>query len=53
MIKVLDKHNGEIVEMETREMAEGMIRIMVKWRNEKRKAGEKRDNKNNYIIIEA
>jgi hypothetical protein len=53
MIKVLDKRNGEIVETETREMAEGMIRVMVKWRNEKRKAGEKRDNKNNYVIIEA
>ena len=53
MIKVLDKHDGEIVEMDTREMAEGMIRVMVKWRNENRKEGEKRDNKNNYIIIEA
>ncbi len=52
MIKLFDKHDGTIVELETREEAEGLIRVMVKFRNEGRHLGQPRDNKNNYIIIE-
>lgn len=52
MYKVIDKHDNENVIFETREEAEGMIRIMVKWRNAKRKAGEPRDSNRNYLIVE-
>lgn len=52
MYKVIDKHDNENVIFETREEAEGMIRVMVKWRNAKKKVTEPRDSKKNYIIVE-
>ena len=50
MFIVIDKLTGETIECEDREMAEGAVRVMVKWRNDFRKAGEKIDNKRNYEI---
>lgn len=52
MYKVIDKHDDENVIFETREEAEGMIRVMVKWRNATKKAAEPRDSRKNYIIVE-
>lgn len=52
MYKVIDKHDNENPIFETREEAEGMIRVMVKWRNATKKATEPRDSRRNYIIIE-
>ena len=52
MYKVIDKHDNENVIFETREEAEGMIRVMVKWRNATKKAAEPRDSRKNYIIVE-
>ena len=52
MYKVIDKHDNENVIFETREEAEGMIRVMVKWRNAKKKVTEPRDSRKNYIIVE-
>ena len=52
MYKVIDKHDNENAIFETREEAEGMIRVMVKLRNATKKATESRDSRRNYVIIE-
>lgn len=52
MYKVIDKHDNENAIFETREEAEGMIRVMVKLRNATKKAVEPRDSRRNYVIIE-
>ena len=52
MYKVIDKHDNENTIFETREEAEGMVRLMVKWRNATKKAVEPRDSRRNYVIIE-
>ena len=45
-------HDNENAIFETREEAEGMIRVMVKLRNATKKAAEPRDSRRNYVIME-
>lgn len=54
MTKILFNKTGEIIEAENKEEAKIMIMMFVKFNNARHggTVGYKRDNKNNYTIIE-